>query len=90
MADAAGLVLIAGSITAANELVFVPAISHGPVKFNWRIIPATVVFAVATAGLEQIAPKVAVGLAATMLVTVLFVRFGNEPAPLENLFKAIG
>jgi len=90
MNNAAGIVLLAGGITAANELIFIPATGSGAAKFNWRIIPATVVLAAGIGGLDAVVPTLATGLAVVMLTTVLFARFSNAPAPLENLFKAMG
>jgi hypothetical protein len=44
----------------------------------------------AFAGIEKLSPRLGVGLAYTMLITVLFARFGNAPAPTENLVKVLG
>jgi len=95
MAESTGLVLAIGGITAANELLFAPLTGTGtPWKdFNWRIVPATGVLALALAGIEQLGPSgvtFAKGLAAIGLITVLFVRIGNAPAPAENLAKILG
>lgn len=92
MARSTGIVLAAGGITAANELLFAPLSGHGtPWKdFNWRIIPATAGLALALAGVEKIAPAFAVGLAGLGLVTVLVVPFGNAPTPLQNALKIMG
>lgn len=88
MAESTGIVLVVGGITAANELLFAPG--HGLARFNWRIIPATGLLALALAGLEHVAPKFAVGLAWLSLATVLIVPFGGAPTPLENATKALG
>lgn len=92
MARSTGIVLAVGGISLANEAVFAPIASGGSVKtdFNWRIIPATLVAAALLGGLEQVSPRLAVGLAYISLVTVLFARVGNAPAPLETLGKALG
>jgi hypothetical protein len=90
MARSSGIVLVAGSITAANELMFAPLAGQRGVSFNWRIIPATAGLALALAGLERIAPGFAVGLAALGLAAVLIVPFGNAPTPLDNLVKVMG
>lgn len=81
-----------GGITAANELLFAPLAGHGtPWKdFNWRVIPATAVFALALAGIEQLSPVFAKGLGYIALITVLFAPMGNAPAPAENLSKVLG
>lgn len=81
-----------GGITAANEALFAPLAGGGtPWKnFNWRIIPATGVFALALSGVDQISPTVGKGIAVIALVTVLFTRFGNANAPIENVAKALG
>jgi hypothetical protein len=92
MSDAAGIAVTVGVITAANEAVFAPLAGHGtPWKdFNWRIVPATVVFALALTGIEQLSPAFARGLGYIALVTVLFTRVGNAPAPLENVAQVLG
>jgi hypothetical protein len=92
MAKTTGVVLAVGGITAANELLFAPLAGSGtPWKnFNWRVIPATGVFALAMAGLETISPQLAMGLSITALVTVLFASFGKAPPPVTNLSKALG
>lgn len=92
MAQAAGVVIVTGAITAGNEVLFAPLAGHGtPWKnFNWRIVPATVLLAIAVSGLERLSPKLALGLSYTALITVLFVRVGNAPAPMENLAKVVG
>jgi hypothetical protein len=89
---AAGLALTCGLITAANEAVFSPLAAHGqPWKgFNWRIIPATGIFAVALYGLEKLSPPFAQGIGYIALVTVLFARPGNAPAPAQNLETILG
>jgi hypothetical protein len=90
MASAAGIALVAGSITAANEVLFAPLAGSKGVSFNWRIIPATAGLALALGGLEKIAPGFAVGLAWLGLASVLVVPFGNAPTPLDNITKAMG
>jgi hypothetical protein len=87
-------VLAVGGISFANEVAFAPLSSGGSIKTDvagaWRIPVATVVAAVALGGLEQISPQLAVGLAYISLITVLFARLGNAPAPVENLVKVLG
>lgn len=90
MARAASIALVAGGITAANEVLFAPLAGSAPESFNWRIIPATAGLALALAGLEKIAPGFAVGLAWLGLASVLMVPFGNAPTPLDNITKALG
>jgi len=93
MASSTGLVLAAGGITAANEVLFAPLAGQGgsPWKdFNWRIIPATLGLALALGLLERIAPKFAVGLAGLTLAAVLIVPYGQAPTPLQNLLKVMG
>lgn len=89
---AAGVILVVGGISFANEAVFAPIASGGSIRsdWNWRIVPATLIAAALLGGLEQVSPKLAVGLAYISLVTVLFARFGHAPAPVENLAKALG
>lgn len=86
---AAGIVVVAGSITAANELLFAPAAGHKS-SFNWRIIPATAGAAIALAGVEKLAPKFGRGLAWLALATVVLVPFGSAGSPIQNVTKAMG
>lgn len=81
-----------GGITAANEVLFAPLAGNGTPwqNFNWRIIPATAVFALAMAGVDQISPTLGKGISVIALVTVLITRFGNAPAPVENISKVLG
>lgn len=89
MASATGLALAAGGITAANEVLFAP-LAGGKADFNWRIVPATLLLALALDGLGQVAPGFATGLAALTLVTVLLVPVGSAPTPIENAAKVLG
>lgn len=89
MAKAEGIAVIVGAVTLANEAIFAPMAGQ-KASVNWKIIPATAGLALALAGLEQIAPGFAVGLAWLALATALIVPFGNAPTPLENLNKAFG
>lgn len=81
-----------GGITAANEALFSPLAGNGTPfqNFNWRIIPATGIFALALAGVDEISPTAGKGIAVIALVTVLVTRFGNAPAPVENVAKVLG
>lgn len=90
--SAAGIILAAGGITLANEAVFAPIAAHGNItaKFNWRIIPATLLAAIAFAGMERLMPEFARGVATIALITVLFTRLGKAPAPLESLATLFG
>jgi hypothetical protein len=92
VSESTGLVLAVGAITAANEVIFAPMAGTGtPWKnFNWRIIPATGIFALAMAGVDRVSPVMGKGIALIALVTVLVTRFGNAPAPVENISKALG
>lgn len=89
MAASTGPVLIAGGITAANELIFAP-VDGRKVSFNWRLIPATGLLALALAGLEKISPGFATGIGWLLVATVLIVPFGNAPTPLQNATAALG
>jgi hypothetical protein len=93
-----GLILAAGSIAAANELVFAPLASGHAAKtvsgvdltsFNWRLIPATGILALTLAGLESLAPDFAVGLAGLVVLAVLVIKVGNAPTPLENIATVV-
>jgi len=92
MAQSTGLILIVGGISFANEAVFAPIASGGDIKsdWNWRIVPATLVAATLLGGMEKVSPKLSVGIAYISLITVLFAKMGNAPAPIENLAKALG
>lgn len=93
MSDSTGFILAAGAITFANEAAFAPIATGGKVSgtgVNWRIIPATAIAAAILAGLDQLSPTLGKGIAITALITVLFARLGNAPAPAENLVKILG
>lgn len=92
MATSTGVILVVGGISFANEAVFAPIASGGSIRsdWNWRIVPATLVAAALLAGLEKVSEKLAVGIAYISLITVLFARLGNAPAPVENVAKALG
>lgn len=94
MASAAGLVLAAGGIALANEVVFVPLESKKPLdltqNINWRIIPATAILAIVLTGMEKISQPFGVGLAGLSLLAVLVIPIGNAPTPLENAGKIFG
>lgn len=92
MAQSTGLILAAAGIAGANEAIFAPAATGKPLwtNFNWRIVPATAVAALALAGLEQLSEPLGKGLAALALLTVLMTPVGNAPSPLENVSKMLG
>lgn len=85
--SAAGYVITAGVIAAANEAIFLPIEGKGtPLKnFNWKIVPATAILAMVLTGFEKVAPDFGNGLGIMVLLTVLVVPAGNAPSPLENL-----
>lgn len=91
MAKSTGLVLAAGGIALANEVLFAPATGTGDPfsNINWRLVPATGALALVLAGLEQIAPQFAVGLAGLVLFAVLIIPVGNQPTPLQNISKLV-
>jgi hypothetical protein len=91
--NAAGIVIIVGGITIANEALFAPLASGKPPWKNtniWRIVPATLGLAVGLSGLEKVMPQFAIGLAWLSLATVLIVPFGGAPTPLDNVLKVLG
>jgi hypothetical protein len=92
MAKSTGIILVVGGISFANEAVFAPIASGGDIRsdWNWRIIPGTLIAAAVLGAVEQVSPKLAVGLAYISLVTVLLTRVGNAPSPVENAAKALG
>lgn len=97
MASAAGIVLAAGGIAAANEAIFVPVSQHkdfvSSIKTDtnlWRLVPATAILALMLTGLEKVSEPLGKGLAGLVLLAVLVVPIGNAPTPLENLGKMVG
>lgn len=97
MASAAGIVLAAGGIAAANEAIFVP-LSNGKdfgasLKNDtnlWRLVPATAILALTLTGLEKVSEPLGKGLAGLVLLAVLILPIGNAPTPLENAAKMVG
>lgn len=89
---AVSLALATGGVTAANELLFAPLAGHGKPweDFNWRVIPATAVFALALDGLSKLSPTLATGLGITAFLTAMLAQFGNAASPLVNLAKVLG
>lgn len=91
MASAAGLAIVAGGITAANEVLFAPVASGKGPQFQWRIVPATLFLAMALGGLESAgAGAMARGLGWTMVLTVTLAPVGNAPSLVENAGKILG
>lgn len=92
MAGSTGLVLAAGGIAAANEVLFAPAAHPGKSTpaFNWRLVPATAVLALTLAGLEQLSPQLGRGLAALVLLAVLVVPVGHAGTPVDNIARLVG
>lgn len=90
--SAAALFLSAGAVTLVNEAVFAPVSSGGAITadFNWRLIPATLLGALAFGGLAQVAPGFAVGLAGLVLLAVLLIPTGKAGSPLANASKMLG
>jgi hypothetical protein len=85
MAKSTGPVLLAGSLTLANQVIFSPEPNQSTLDTVVRIGVATGIVAAAMAGIEKVAPPIAVSIAWVGLVTVLFVRIDNKPTPLERL-----
>lgn len=97
MASAAGLVLAAGGIAAANEAIFAPIAQHKDFATSiktdtsiWRLIPATAILALVMTGLENVSEPLGKGLAGLVLLAVLVIPVGNGGAPLENVAKFVG
>jgi hypothetical protein len=85
--SAAGFVLAAGGIVAANEVFFMPGGSF--TNFNWRLIPATAILAITLTGFEKLAPQFGNMLGGLVLLVVLVVPVGNAPSPLENIANVV-
>ncbi len=84
MARSTGPVLAIGAITVANEVV----LHNG--TFTWKVPIATGIAALMLAGLEQVSPALAVGIAWVSLAAVLFTRVEpGTPAPAESLADLI-
>lgn len=92
MNDSTGYLLAAAGIVAVNETLLAPAANHTPYwqDFNWRMIPATAIAAVALAGLDKLAPPLGKGLAILALLTVFIAPVGNAPTPVDNAIKLLG
>lgn len=97
MASAAGLVLAAGGIAAANEAIFAPLAEHKDFTTSiktdtnlWRLVPATAILALTLTGLENMAPGFAKGLAGLVLLAVLVIPVGNANPPLSNIASFVG
>jgi hypothetical protein len=89
MGPAADIALITGAITTANEVLFAP-LAGSSASFNWRVIPATGIFALLMDGLEKLNPQVALGISITALITSLFLPMGKAGSPVNNASKALG
>jgi len=97
MGQAPAIAITVGAVTLANEALFAPLAQHpgravqpGQVNVNWRIIPATALFALGLGALERLSEPFAAGLGYIALFTVLFTRTGNALSPVENLSKVLG
>ena len=92
MASAAGWVLAAGAVSAANEAIFVPIETHQPPweTMNWRIVPATAVLAIILTGMDKMSPGFGAGLGMLVFLAVLVIPVGHQPSPIDNLSKVIG
>jgi hypothetical protein len=90
MGPAADIALVTGAITAANEVLFAPLAGNGKPGFNWRVIPATGIFALLMEGLARVNPQLALGVSVTALLTALFSSLGKAGSPVANASKALG
>jgi hypothetical protein len=90
--SAAGYVIAAGGIVAANELIFAPLEGQGNAmsNFNWRILPATAILALVLTGFEKMAPEFGNALGGMVLLVSLISPVGKAPAPLDNVAKVVG
>ena len=70
---ATGIILVAGTITFANEW-------YQTGKVNWRVPVATVLAAAVFDGLAHIDDKAAVGLAVIVLMGASVTKFGGKSA----------
>ena len=92
MSTAAGLILAAGAVTIANEVVFAPIAEgkHITASFNWRLVPATFLLALALNGLSEVTPGFATGLAGLTLLGAFVFQTGNAGPPISNINKSLG
>jgi hypothetical protein len=86
---ASDVILIAGTVTLANEALFSPA-AGGKVAVNWRVIPATGIAAVIVDVIARLSPQLGLGIAVTALITTLFAPLGTAGSPVSNLAHAMG
>lgn len=89
MAESTSYILAAAGIVTLNEAIFIPSIEGKTLftSFNWRIIPATALAAVALAGLEQLSEPLGKGLAVLALLSVLLYPVGNAGSPIDNAYS---
>lgn len=85
MSRSTGPVIAAGAITFASNAVLGDV--DDDLKYGARVAVGTAVAAGVLAGLERISERGAVALAYLALVTVLFVRPPNNPAPVERALE---
>ena len=79
MASAPGIALAATAVSFSNEWYD----THDP---NFRILMAGGLFALFMAGLQDVAPQPAKGLATIMFITILFTPI-NGSSPIGTLAK---
>jgi hypothetical protein len=96
MASAAGLVIAAGGLAAANEAIFTPLNGGKDLTTSlkadtnlWRIVPATAILAMVLTGLEKISEPLGKGFAGLILLAVLIVPVGNAPSITANMAKIV-
>lgn len=96
MSSAAGLVLAAGGIAAANEAIFAPMAGGKDLQSSlkadtnlWKLIPATAILALMLTGLEKVSEPLGKGMAALVLLAVMIVPVGKAPSVLENVAKVV-
>jgi hypothetical protein len=90
MGPAADIALATGAISAANDVLFAPLAGTGKPDFNWRILPATGIFALLMEGLSKLSPKLALSVSVAALLSALFGSFGKADSPVVNVSKALG
>jgi hypothetical protein len=92
MAESTGPALMVGAISLANVWFLQPMASgkNPNLTQGWRIIPATLVFALALGGLEKLSPVFAKGIAYIALITVCLTEPTGANAPVVNLADILG
>jgi hypothetical protein len=90
MSRTTGPILVAGSLTWANQTILADGTDTSvALTEGIRIGVATGVLAAVFFGLEKVSSDAATGLAYVLLATSLVVRFNNKPNALERVLELV-